>query len=289
MPHKEVVKARNMHTEQLSFLLGGTLPAVWFIILMALFTYKYHTAPVVPWLTVILCLNVVFVSARPVIEPTRRWTRWDWFPMFAGIVSVGMGVMLGLPNSTVMEPWVHATHLKEHTDVLPTWDPVLASDAGILNFAEGSAVDIDASAGYLAWPHTYCAAPIVDNTSDAGQPLGFFVVGLDCCDRRGGFSCGEVNDPDARSGVRIRSHALTSFFAWRGSGDVYSRAARMAAAANGREVKDPVVIVLWTKDPDSLARSYWWTATGIFLASMVTAALCGFGNCYVMWEANKGK
>ncbi|CAK0872052.1 unnamed protein product, partial [Prorocentrum cordatum] len=108
-----------------------------------------------------------------------------------------LGILLGIPNSTTMEPWIHVNQLRRHSDVLPTWDPRLAADAGILHFAAGAALDVGASAGFQAWPHTYCAAPVVDNsTGDAGDadPVGFFAVGVDCCDRRGGFTCDGAED-----------------------------------------------------------------------------------------------
>jgi len=281
MPKDLLSIARKNQSRNISLLFGVFFPSVWFLLLMGLFTYKYHTAPVAPWFATLIGLNIVLLSSWPFTVAPRRWTRWDWFPMFAGLSAVGLGTSLGIPNSAVLEPWVHATHLREHTDVLPSWDPRLAADAGIIRFADGVVPDTDSAVGFRVWPHTYCAAPIVDNTTDNGEPLGFFAVGIDCCDSRGKFTCEGAQDPRARGGVRVNSHPVSHFSTW-DVGDGYLRAARMAAARCGREVKEQMAFVLWTKDPQSLANDAWWTATGIFIGSMVLTIALGVGSAIML-------
>lgn len=285
---KNVTRARRLQSVSLAVLMTAQIPPVWFVLLVGTFTYMYHTAPVLPWFFALLGLDVVLVSAWPVTVPARHWTRWEWLPMFAGLGAITLGILLGIPNSTTMEPWIHVSQLRRHSDVLPGWDPRLAADAGVLRFTAGAALDVGASAGFRAWPHTYCAAPVVDNTTGDGDPVGFFAVGVDCCDRRGGFVCDGAEDPDVRTAVRVSPHGLTDFWSWQNAGANFRRAALMSAAANGKEVKEPVVLVIWTKDPDSLASTAWWTATGAFLGCIVVAALwCTLGT-WKLWTDSKG-
>jgi hypothetical protein len=284
---KNATKARRLQSVSLAMLMTAQLPPVWFVLIVGVFTYMYHTTPALPWFFALLGLDVVLVSAWPVTVPARHWTRWEWLPMFAGLGAITLGVLLGIPNNTMMEPWVHVNQLRRHSDVPPGRDPRLAADAGILQFAEGAALDVDASAGFRAWPHTYCAAPVVDNSTGDGDPVGFFAVGLNCCDRRGGFTCDGAEDPDVRTAVRMSPHGLSSFWTGQNAGANFRRAALMAAAANGKEVKEPVVLVIWTQDPESLATTAWWTATGLFLGCILVAALwCSLGTLK-LWEDNQ--
>lgn len=283
---KNATKARRLQSVSLAMLMTTHLPPVWFVLIVGVFTYMYHSAPALPWFFALLGLDVVLVSAWPHTVPARHWAHVDsrgalsreWVPLFAGLGAVTLGILIGIPNNTMMEPWVHVNELRRHSDVLPGWDPRLAADAGILQFAEGAALDVDASAGFQAWPHTYCAAPVVDNSTGDGDPVGFFAVGKNCCDRRGGFTCDGAEDPDVRTSVRVSPHGLSDFWSWQNAGANFRRAALMSAAANGKEVKEPVVLVIWTKDPDSLATTAWWTSTGLFLGCILVAALwCSWG------------
>lgn len=281
-------RARKLQSASLTLLLAAHLPAVWFSLLVGLFTYKYHDAPIAPWFAALIGLDIVLVSAWPVHVPARTWTKWEWLPMFAGLAAVGLGVGIGIPNNTTMEAWFHVQQLPHHSDVLPSWDPRLAADAGVLHFAPGAALDVGASAGYRAWPHTYCAAPVVDNTTGDGDPVGFFAVGRNCCDRRGGFACDGAEDPDVRTGVRVTAHALNDFWTWQDAGDNFRRAARMSAAANGKELKEPLVLLIWTSDVDSLASSSWWWATGVFIVCLAVSVLwCGLGSIRIWSVATK--
>jgi len=50
---------------------------------------------------------------------------------------------------------------------------------------------------------TYCVAPILSKSGKVkkADQINFWAVGIDCCDIKTGFHCGDVADPEARSGV----------------------------------------------------------------------------------------
>lgn len=50
---------------------------------------------------------------------------------------------------------------------------------------------------------TQCVAPIMDGTGKQTS-AEFWAAGIDCCDAKGGFKCGAVDDAAARSGERMK-------------------------------------------------------------------------------------
>lgn len=153
-----------------SILLTGVyLPNYMFVMIFTLFTFLYHRFPSSPWLAVVLCLDIVVVAMWP---PAHRWNgrgRWDWFPLLSGLLAIGLAVILGLLNYSNMEMWVHAKHLQTYNNLSPDLDPKSVSDAGVIRFAAGTVLDVASSAGYRAWPYTYCAAPVVAGSGVAGS------------------------------------------------------------------------------------------------------------------------
>lgn len=270
-------------------LLGVYLPCYLFVMILTLFTYVYHRAPAVPWMAVVLGADIVVVTLWPSAHHWPGRGRWDWFPLISGLCAIGLATWLGLINYSTMELWVHAKHLHSYDNVNPTSDTNLVGDAGLITFAPGSELDISSSAGFKAWPYTYCAAPIVSagssgtaqQTSPSGgsisapQPLGFWAVGIDCCNSAGDFWCDDAKNSDARSGLRVTTH-------WIGQAaghDVlenYGRAARKAAAMQGTQVAQTQVFLLWHKHPNSVAIRRWWAATGLYGGLVVASIGCCF-------------
>jgi len=271
-------------------LLGVYLPCWLFVMILTLFTYIYHRAPAVPWMAVLLGADIVVVTLWPSAHLWPGRGRWDWFPLISGLCAVGLATWLGQVTYSSMELWVHAKHLHSYDNVNPTSDTNLVADAGVINFAEGSELDIGSSAGFKSWPHTYCAAPIVTkddagsnaqpaspsgSTVPAPQPLGFWAVGMDCCNSAGDFWCDDAKDSGVRSGLRVTKH-------WIGQSvghdvlDNYGRAARKAAAMQGMQVSQAPVFLLWHGHPRAVAIRSWWAATGLYSALVVAAIGCCF-------------
>lgn len=142
-------------------------------------------------------------------------------------------------------------------------------DAGTLRFAAGSMVDTDTAVGYRDWPTTYCAAPIVGVTPS--DQVSFWAVGINCCASRQSFTCGDVKDPTARSGLKLQSHAM-SMLLGHDVADNYRLAAQMAAGAYGLKMAADPIFVQWVADPVLVAEEAWWTAT-IFVVILFVIAL----------------
>lgn len=263
-------RARDVRTD---IYLASYLPFVVFLVLLVLFTVWYKSMPVVPWFAVLLFADLLLVGAYPqrATAGFKERNRYDWFPLICGILALGAGISLGIQNSTIIEPWMHAHYLRTYGNVAPGADPKMYVDAGILHFATGTKVDAGSAAGYLSWPHTYCAAPIV---AEGGSDLrvGFWAIGVDCCSPHGDFTCDDAGNSDVKSGLRIESHHLGESAAGASNFDL---AVRKAAAFYGKEISGMPVFVVWQGDPAKMARNHLIAAVCFIL---VFAAIGGISS-----------
>lgn len=269
---KEPIQEPQTNGMPLSTLLwlGARLPFAAFIIILVLFTYVYHISPIVPWLAVFFSLNIaIFVTWPPKEIGGKSRTVWDWASMWSWLFAVGFAVGLGLVNYNIIEAWVNTAFLREYKDVLPSADPMTVIDGGILNFASGTRLDVEKSAGYKFWLYNYCAAPIVGKDPFAA-PVTFWAVGVGCCSSRGEFTCNSAEDKDAKSAMPLRAVNLGPEITAH-----YNSAIRMSAAANDLDVSREHVFVAWHKEPHKVGDGAWWLATMLFIVlSLVAFCSC---------------
>lgn len=265
------IKREGRQALKSTVLLGAHLPFFYFVLLLSLFTYSYHSSPVLAWFAAVLSTDLSIVGAWPQVttRPGGR-DRWDWLPMVLSLFAVGCGVFLGIFSNHMMEPWLHARFLDHYDEVLPSSNPSAVFDAGVIRFAEGTRLDVYSSVGYKVWPHTYCAAPIVGDSSDA--PVGFWAVGMNCCGSRGDFWCDDAESADAHSGLRIESHALGKS-AGHSTRDNFEKAVKMAGAVYNLEIPETQILVQWYKHPQSVAYKSWWFAS-LFFVVMLLISVC---------------
>mmetsp|Transcript_102089 Transcript_102089/g.287008 ORF Transcript_102089/g.287008 Transcript_102089/m.287008 type:complete len:359 (+) Transcript_102089:127-1203(+) len=268
-----LTKPRNANQE---LFFAAYLPFFLFILVVASFTLALHVMPVLPWMVVAVSADILAVGNWPTRGRGHlgKVSALDWLPFGIAFLTIGCAVVLGTCNASVVEPWIAASKFTEHSGVLPSDSGEAYADAGILHFAEGAQLDVESAAGFEAWPNVYCAAPIFDKggppsnaSSDAGKAqVSFWAIGRNCCNSRGGFTCGDVSDPSVSSGL----HAIAQ------QGDpMYIAAVRMAAAANDFVPAPDLVLVLWQKNPQARADRAWWLSTCILVVSCLLAiALC---------------
>jgi len=244
---------------------GVDLPFCAFVLVNAVFTYWSTTRPTMSMMYFLVSLDVCVVAGWPKAQHKRHALLrgpLGWWSVCFAIVACVLGLLLGRRNATWFDTYVRWDYLRQHSNVNPKSDPRMFADAGVISFADGVQLDIDASAGYRRWPYIYCAAP-VRGANDPDGAIGFWAVGTNCCNSRGGFSCDSALDPKASSGVRaaIASRDL----------EMYHKAVRMAAAAGGEVAAEEPVLLVWERYPDTAASLAWWWATIAFTVQLVIA------------------
>jgi len=95
---------------------------------------------------------------------------------------------------------------QSYINVDPEANVTKYTDAGQLVFADSAYLSTETSVGFQVQGTTYCAAPVLGNSTTPDR-VEFWAVGTDCCDARGGFRCDDAGS-DAKKGVVVRTQHL---------------------------------------------------------------------------------
>mmetsp|Transcript_48728 Transcript_48728/g.125630 ORF Transcript_48728/g.125630 Transcript_48728/m.125630 type:complete len:340 (+) Transcript_48728:117-1136(+) len=204
------------------------LPWVLFCLLFAVQSFHIHyRQPELCHLCVVaglLCVILTgMLAVRAVMQkvnddPTGR-PNWWMFLFLTTLAAFVLAVMLGdLNYNTNMKPYYDYSNLNDHSGVNPsTMRGQQLMDAGRVLFTNNATLDLRRSMGFVNLD-TYCVAPISVRSEAAGEliPLysyDFWAVGLDCCSGSAAdFHCGEFNNPNAHSGLRLLHDEQRAFF-----------------------------------------------------------------------------
>lgn len=132
-------------------------------------------------------------------------------------------------------------------------------DATMLHFEHDDYVNVSKGVGFQKAKHLYCVAPVLSQKDQ--RAVSFWVVGYDCCDKRGAFHCLGAQDITIRAGVVLRDRS-----------GVFTQAARMAQSVHDLQIltKHEILLLAWMKDPEMYMQH--------LLASALTyAAMCSAG------------
>mmetsp|Transcript_101820 Transcript_101820/g.276796 ORF Transcript_101820/g.276796 Transcript_101820/m.276796 type:complete len:334 (-) Transcript_101820:116-1117(-) len=267
-----------------SYAIWISLVAPWllFTVMLGLVSFPIHyNNPGVVYLAVgIGLVAVVFIAVYTLIDRTTRSNSPEREPSWLLVLSLALalawmlGVALGFlnyVNNTL--PYQQIIHLNSYSDVNPTlMRGAQLMDAGSVMFTESSYLNLDKSMGFKN-QETYCVAPIVQGAAEPAT-YDFWAVGTDCCSEHSAdFACGEYDNPDARSGLRLTSTSQKEY---------YALAVEQAEATYGVKASNPVFMT-WMQDPDLEVGQYWTDATrffalvailyGLFQAALVAGML----------------
>jgi len=193
---------------------------------------------------------------------------------FLSLFALMCGVYVGMYNYHFQ--FANYWSLSENSsyiNVLPSEPASAHSDAGKLLFTIDSKVDVSKSVGYKA-KDVYCVAPIVDY---ATQKIQYWATGTNCCQPRGGFNCGEVWNPKARSAVVVLDSLNTPFPM---AHQIFKKAADQACAEwELKQASDPL-FVRWVADATAEEGKYYKDGvsslivyTSVFLVFSVIAGV----------------
>lgn len=144
--------------------------------------------------------------------------------------------------------WMHQSGVT-YKGVAPSSSPDAYQDAGIIDFSDGSNLDLRRVLGSrpVGSTTTYCIAPIMD--SSASKHVHFFAADVDCCEPRRSFVCGDAAKPSARTGVVLPAHS-SSYNAERWQH--FYNAAAQAAEVYGWNLPERPIFVRWFEDAEAV-------------------------------------
>lgn len=138
---------------------------------------------------------------------------WMLFLALTMLIAFVAAYVLGTQNySQNMRPYFDMLNLNNYTDVYPSrMRGQQLMDAGVIQFAEGTRLDISRSMGFRNG-QVYCVAPI----TLGDEPLAtydFWAVGTGCCSgNQANFHCPNFNNPHSNGGLRLMSDADRGFY-----------------------------------------------------------------------------
>ncbi|CAJ1386797.1 unnamed protein product [Effrenium voratum] len=176
-------------------------------------------------------------SAKSFQEPS-----WFSFLFVTMAVAWLLGVVFGNLNfAATTQPYCQYANLDILPEVSPSWTGEEVMSSGRAFFGKTSVLDIRRSMAFKNI-ETYCVAPISSGAFGAVLPLenyDFWAVGLNCCSlNTADFRCGEYDNPNAHSGLRVLDDEQRSFF---------RLAVEQAEAAYSLKAKHPVFFY-WVQD-----------------------------------------
>jgi len=118
---------------------------------------------------------------------------------------------------------------------------------------------------------TYCVAPIL-SPDTAGASLvrvNFWAVGINCCQRSGGFTCDDSSDVDAGAGVVMLNGGMPCPDC---NVDKFRAAVLKAEAVHNLVSARGAQFVRWVKSPSAVERSIFW---GCFAFIVIAVAVAG--------------
>lgn len=261
--HGGFARGERRRLNVLPICLNVFLPWILFSTLFAVmsFSIHYHT-PHLAYAACFVAGLVVFVVGALAVN-TKRSGRgdptWYIFACFtlcaAWLLAISFGDMNFVYNMQIF-------YDVQHLDAYPSVSPAILKgqqlmDAGRISFTPGTSLDFSKAMSFKNLD-LYCVAPIVEGTKPLDS-YDFWAVGLNCCTGTvTDFQCGEFNNPQARSGLRLMHDEQRAFF---------RLAVQQAESAYNIRATHPIFLH-WVQDPVAELNSYREEGFRYFLAGV---------------------
>jgi len=299
------MRPRRRRLNVLSIVQVMALPFVLFAMTMYLFGFWVHNnAAEWCWFFVVFCMLLSMVFLYKAFKVYRQWRfdRWNvpwyllndddtWF-LYLG-TTVFISCILGLVvGQAIYGSYTQSYYTLSLLHKYDSVDPISAGkaylDAGAVNFAEKSYVDVTHAVGYKDGV-VYCVAPIKLGTESVAN-FDFWAVGTDCCTGfPGNFNCFEDrSDTSAHGGLRIVDDSEIPFYklaVMQADGEFKENAEFLK---DGRLNSPNPIFFTWMKDPTKKVLSMWRDAVWTYLTSLAVflffevAIVCTLS--YMYWK-----
>lgn len=269
-------KRRGGRASAATIILSWLLPSIAFCAVCSLQTFSFHYDN--PSGCKSVCLLLLLPALALLYSAAQVWRSkfggagaagdplWSTFLALTYILAWVLGMILGNKNFVQnMTPYRDVMNLNTYDAVSPAdYRGQQLMDAGHINFAPGSKLDLSISMGFKNLD-TYCVAPITSGNGTGGplDSYDFWAVGLNCCSGHApDFHCGEYNNVNALSGLRLMRDDLRAYF---------RLAVQQAEAAYNIHANHPI-FMYWMQDPQSEVVAFQTSAYKTWLVSSLAYA-----------------
>lgn len=225
------------------FAVVALLPWLVFSLIVSLFVLAFQAFRPLVWASVTTCvaLALLFVAVGG-----RRGRPSQVAAGMLTLVAVAIAVPVGhFAGLSYMDEFWFLDAGAAYRRLSPLDPGASHSDATMIEFQEGTFVDIHRTLGYMKEGTLYCVAPITRAGADESRAPEYWAAGENCCSPRGDFQCGDVWSTAARSGLAVLDEEGHYRTAVRMAQSTYE----MASAPDS--VQGPPVLLRWTESTSS--------------------------------------
>lgn len=248
------------------------LPWLCFTFIVAMFVYGYEDYSQLAWVLAAFCalLGFAFLVLGAAFSDGRGAHLCLGFVILGSVV-IAVPVGFKIEQRHLQQYWLMENGAS-YRQVEPSDPGNVRSDASILEFADGTFVDVQKTVGYMKRGTVYCAAPV--SGLQQSQRPSYWAVGTNCCGERGDFECGSVYHEHAKTGVVLAEEDTGN----------YATAVRMAQSVYGLETSPPVFLH-WTNDVEAYkTQEYRSAANMVLVACLVHIACSSLAACIYVWR-----
>lgn len=240
----------------------------------------HYESPELVTIAQLLSGALVLLLGGAVLQHMRRedgQPSWYIFLFLTTALALVVGSVMGNANFKYnMVPFKDVSNMNSYELINPTTGKGnQVMDAGRVKFVDEAKLDLTKAMGFRNLD-TYCVVPIVTG-NEKQDNYDFWAVGTNCCSSHvSDFHCGEFNNPQAHSGLRLMREDLRAYF---------RLGVEQAEAAYNIGANHPIFFY-WMQDPQTEISAYenacytnWMV--GVFVAFgiqllFVVAATIGF-------------
>jgi len=240
----------------------------------------HYESPELVTLAQLLSGGLVLLLGGAVLQHMRKedgQPSWYIFLFLTTALALVVGSVMGNANfKSNMVPFKDVSNMNSYELINPTTGKGnQVMDAGRVKFVDEAKLDLTKAMGFRNLD-TYCVVPIVTG-KEKQDNYDFWAVGTNCCSSHvSDFHCGEYNNPQAHSGLRLMREDLRAYF---------RLGVEQAEAAYNIRANHPIFFY-WMQDPQTEISAYenacytnWMV--GVFVAFgiqllFVVAATIGF-------------
>lgn len=241
--------------------LAGLVLVPWgiFLVECLLFLFLFHSARGFVFVVTLAGIIVSLILFRTQSQRQTGGATFSLILAFLCLIAFLTSAISGLLTYHLcFEAYWASADGHAYANILPSEPAAAYADASKLVFADEARVETSQAMGYKDGT-VYCVAPILDDAPL--ENVQFWAAGQNCCAARSSFSCDDAWNPNARSGMVIRSsnHVRSE----------YMNAIRQAEAAFEIISAEEPVFVTWVVDPEQLEIKMWAIGFGILVVAIV--------------------
>jgi len=243
-PERPQRKGVHYHAQTIAVLV--LVPLACFMISMWTTAFLLQNFPVTAYVIMFTCLAAAFLMLY--LYHAHGENRIYLYAGILMLIATICGRQFGKAvNDTLLSRYLAQAGHASYKGVSPTSLAAAYADAARIGFTSDTRVDLRRTVGFkVLGGSTYCAAPVLDDT-DLTR-VEFFAVGLDCCEARWDFRCGESTNTQAHAGIVVSGDGAS-----KEATDRFIMAAKQAAGIYRFHIPNRPVFVEWVADMDNAA------------------------------------